>query len=303
MIRIPPAPPDADVSHGQVHLRYEDVSQDGRLLLEVAPIGLGATVWRRVLGGHPIGKVLARAGIVPILTHLAIEASDGPFGITAPLDAVGSFALAHSRDSNGQVERIVLNMWCELTAPIGRVYPPPPERAGEHIFAARVFARHVMTRLFAPPGERRVTELRIPNEPLVPPMLDVQTLPESLLEPPDGATALDEQLVLDTAPLVFGLMHTDSNQHVNSLVYLRAFEEAMLRRVAAHGRPTAVLSRALEIAYRKPFFAGQTARLAVRAFEHRGATGACGGFFLDGVDPLAARPHATIRVCERVCER
>src|SRR5205823_12900006 len=45
----------------------------------------------------------------------------------------------------------------------------------------------------------------------------------------DGARALDEVAPDDFAE-TFGLVHTDSNHHVNSLVYIRLFEEAALRR-------------------------------------------------------------------------
>ncbi len=40
-----PPPPETKVASARVHLRYEDVSQDGRLLLEVLPNALGAAVW------------------------------------------------------------------------------------------------------------------------------------------------------------------------------------------------------------------------------------------------------------------
>ena len=73
--------------------------------------------------------------------------------------------------------------------------------------------------------------------------------------PAGGADALDRASPDETL-IVFGLVHTDSNQHVNSLVYMRLFEEAVLRRFAALGLPEPVLARRLEIAYRKPCFAG-----------------------------------------------
>ena len=54
-------------------------------------------------------------------------------------------------------------------------------------------------------------------------------------------------------------MHTDGNQHVNSLVYPRIFEELALRR---HGDPK-ILARAIELRWRKPFFAGDRATVAL----------------------------------------
>ena len=62
---------------------------------------------------------------------------------------------------------------------------------------------------------------------------------------------------MDPTPLPLGLAHTDANQHVNSLVYPRLFEEAVLRRLATLGKPTALLTRRAEVAFRKPAFAGE----------------------------------------------
>jgi acyl-CoA thioesterase FadM len=81
--------------------------------------------------------------------------------------------------------------------------------------------------------------------------------------------------------MALGVMHTDSNQHVNSLVYPRLFEEAALRRFAVLGKSTTVLARSIDIAYRRPSFAGDTLRIFVRAFENA----AIGYFFGTNDDP------------------
>jgi hypothetical protein len=68
---------------------------------------------------------------------------------------------------------------------------------------------------------------------------------------------------------VFTLDQTDSNQHVNSLVYIRLFHDAINRRLAAAGQPLLqVRSRAVDIAYRKPCFAGDKVRAQLRLFQH-----------------------------------
>lgn len=82
---------------------------------------------------------------------------------------------------------------------------------------------------------------------------------------PEGACAIDERFVLDPCPITFGLGHTDSNQHVNSLVYPRLLEEAALRRFDALGLETRVLARFVDLAFRKPCFAGDRVRIALRA--------------------------------------
>ena len=160
--------------------------------------------------------------------------------------------------------------------------------------AGRLFGEHVLTRPFAPPEQRRVQRLDIPGEPPVPAERYESSPLPALLELPPGATPVDDVLELDSAPIAFGLTHTDSNQHVNSLVYPRLFEEAALRRFAARGLPTAVLTRALEMGFRKPAFAGDVLRLALRAFRLGDRLGACGAFVAaaQAGDLAAARPHA-----------
>jgi len=100
--------------------------------------------------------------------------------------------------------------------------------------------------------------------------------PDTILTLPDGARPLDSTLELDSVPVTFGIVHTDTNKHTNSLAYVRIFEEAALRRFVALGRGSKVLGRRLEIAYRKPCFAGQVVRMALRAFEHDGRLGIVG---------------------------
>jgi hypothetical protein len=105
-------------------------------------------------------------------------------------------------------------------------------------------------------------------EKYVPPDRYAWRSPEALMGLPEGAEPLDVEPTLDPIPVAFGLDHTDGNQHVNSLVYPRVFEELAVRR---HGDPK-LLARALEMRWRKPFFAGERARLAL-AIEGEHAVG------------------------------
>ena len=90
---------------------------------------------------------------------------------------------------------------------------------------------------------------------------------------------------------MFGLDHTDANQHVNSLVYIRTFLEAVQRRVATAGKSVKVRSRAVDIAYHKPCFAGDRVRSHVRLFDHEGTLGAAG--HISGDD---GKPRCFVRV-------
>jgi hypothetical protein len=274
----PPEIPDSRRATAQVPIRFEDITQDGRLALEGLAPALGETVWRKLLGGSPLWKAMRENQAMPILTRVVIEGGDGPFSTLHPLDATGTYDLAHSASDAGAVERILLDMWIDATLPIGRTYGPPPPRAGERIRAGRFFGEHVLTRLFAPPDQRKVTHLEDASGLLLG-RRRAWAAPESVGTLPDGAVPLEEGPRLDPTPICFGVAHTDSNQHVNSLVYPRLFEDAAMRRFAALGRlKPPVLSRHVEAAFRKPCFAGETYAVALQAFTLDGRLGAVGRF-------------------------
>jgi hypothetical protein len=146
----------------------------------------------------------------------------------------------------------------------------------------------------APPEQRKVTEvpgLALPETRYRQPPLD------EVLALPEGASWLEPTTQADGMPAAFGLLHTDINHHVNSLVYPRLFEEAALRRFAGLGRSTAVLARTLVIAFRKPFLAGQAARIVLRAFGNEDHLGAAGVFTDPGQEAAAqTRAHAYVRM-------
>jgi hypothetical protein len=280
-----PEVPEGQRSSGHTPLRYEDVAQDGRIMLLALPHAIGDVIWRKVLVKHPISR-LSHSGIIPILSRFVIEGGEGPISVRHPLDAVGRYQLSHTVGDDGQVRHLMLNMWAKMSGPIGRTQGPPPPRAGEIVPVGRVFAEHVFTRLFAPPGERKIVRLDAEGLPPVPPDVWTWRPPEATAALPPSAQPLDPELVPDEAEVVFGLNHTDSNQHVNSLVYPRLFADAALRRFAAHGHGRKVLARRMEIAYRKPCFAGDRARITLRAFSDGNRLGAT-GVFRPAADPSA----------------
>src|SRR5690242_5702805 len=97
---IPTWPEGAERATATVPLRYEDISQDGRLLLEVAPHGVGQTVWRTLLPRKPHIDSLWRSGIIPILSRLVVVGGEGPHSVATTLEATASYTLAHSVDAN-----------------------------------------------------------------------------------------------------------------------------------------------------------------------------------------------------------
>jgi acyl-CoA thioesterase FadM len=294
MPAFPAVPTDTPRSEARVHLRFEDVTQDGRLVLEALPNALGPTVWRGILNKDPTSAATFAQGIVHILSRFVMEGSAGPFSANAPVEAEGTCRLARADG------RIVLDMWADLHGVLGRTYGKA-ERAGERALAGRIMAEHVLTRPFAAPGERRVTSLDFPGAPQVDATRPASPSHDSIASVPAGATPLEPRSAVDPVPVVFGLVHTDSNMHVNSLVYLRVFEEAALRRFAALGRGASLLGRAMDIAYRRPCFAGQTMRVVQQAFEDEGRLGVAAVLIEDrdaaSEETLArAKPHAYVRM-------
>jgi hypothetical protein len=284
-----PSVPEHQRGAGPVSIRYEDVSQTGAVHPFAIPHALGEVLWSGRMAQHPTSRAIAADGAVPILTRIVIERQEGPIAVRGSLEGEGGFQLAHVR-AGGEVERVVLNLWIQCFGKRGRSYGPKPEGAGERIAVGRVFAEHVFTRLFAPPEARKV--VRLPEPLGVPPDEVAFTTAASLAALPAGATDADEAPVRDAAPIVFGEGHTDSNQHVNSLVYPRLFELAALRRFEGRGLAGAGLPRFVDVGYRKPCFAGDRVELAVRAFVFDGRPAAIGVFAPAG----AERPSVVCRM-------
>ncbi len=285
-----PAPSGSPI---QVPLRFEDLTQDGRLVLEALPNALGAIAWRSALPRDPFVRTCADKGIVAILTRFVVRALPGPFAARATLEASGAHRIAFSEDG-----RLMLDVTGAIHAPIGRTYSST-EREGERVLAGEVLAEHAFTRLFAPPGKRRITRADLGDLPPVTETRPASPSPEAIATLPPGATALEPQPRFDSVPFTFGLVHTDSNMHVNSLIYLRMFEEAALRRFMELGRGALWLARHVDIAYRKPCFAGQTMRVMQQAFSHGAGLGVAATLVPDpgaaGGEP-GARPHTFMRM-------
>ncbi|UJR78239.1 acyl-CoA thioesterase [Sandaracinus amylolyticus] len=265
---VPPEPqvPEAQRGAGPLPLRYEDVVQDGRLRLEPVTHAIGAAIWKKTLSEHPLVLRLGAEGIVPILSRLQVEAGGGPISAREPVGARGTFEVLRTIDDQDR-QRVRVDMWAELQGPRGRTHGAPPEGAGEPVVLGRAIAEHVLTRPFAPPEERSVEA--IPGG-----LPDGMTMrdaawraPRTAIDLPRGATPIDDAFALDRLSIVFGLGHTDSNQHVNSLVYPRLIEEAALRRFHELGLPTTVLARYVDLAFRKPCFAGDRVRITLRAYR------------------------------------
>ena len=280
---LPPRPevPAEQRTTGALALRYEDIAQDGRIHLTALADSLGSIAWARLLARHPIADLARTRGVLPILTKLVLVGENETLSVEKPITGDAAFELAHAGAADAR--RLFLNLWIDLSGERGRTNAPPMPGAGELVGVGSVYGEHIFTSPFAPPGARRITRLAFPGLPEIPAREHDYLAPDTLLSLPEGAAAIDEDLVADAAPLVMGLAHTDSNQHVNSLVYPRLFEEAILRRLAARGlRTGGLLMRRAELAYRRPCFAGETLRVRLRLYERGQSLGAVGLFCADG---------------------
>jgi len=287
-----PAPPMPDFAPGQstvttAPMRYEDLTQDGRL----TPIALPPTMsglWRDVLTDHPGARNSLKTGIIPILTRMTLISEDQPIHVNRPVEVKAGFELAHDRDDAGEVTRLFMNVWTEVRGAAGRI--SPNSKPGPLALAGRVFAEHTFTRLLASPEHRKVTRLEVEGYPDVPAARHHPPPPSSAQEAPDNGRWLDE-LGPDTTPYDFTLDQTDSNQHVNSLVYIRIFLDAVNRRLAAAGLRGKLRTRAVDIAYRKPSFAGDRVMSQLRLYENSDGLGAAG--YISGDD---GKPRVYVRV-------
>lgn len=268
-------------------LRYEDLTQEGRMM----PIALPSTMsglWREVLTDHPGARNALKSGVIPILTRMTLVATDQPIHVNRPVETTAGFELAHDRDDAGNVTRLFLNVWTQVSGASGRI--SPNSKPGPYAIAGRLFAEHTFTRLLAPPDQRKVTRLDVDGYPQIPDARHHPPVPATAQEPPEAARWLDD-LASDLAPYDFTLDQTDSNQHVNSLVYIRLFVDATNRRLALSGRRGKLRSRAVDIAYRKPSFAGDSVRAQLRLYEGPDGLGAAG--FIAGDD---GKPRVYVRV-------
>jgi hypothetical protein len=282
-------PSSADVPDEQrrverVSARFDDFCQDGRVQLTSVAQAAQPVVWGH-LGNHPGLRALWGQGIIPVLARLVVEAEPGAFTPAQPFTVATAYRFAHVAASD-EVERLLVLIWGDVSGQRGPLFAPSKDAAPAR--CGRFFAEVVFTRLFAPPSERKVVRFAAPGLPAIPEHRYVAPTPDAIVALPDGAVALEPSAAPDAAAIAFGLCHTDVNQHVGSFVYPRLFEEAALRRFAALGVAAPGLARAVELGYRRPFRAGERARLGVQAFTLGEGYGAVGVFVRDGDDEARA---------------
>lgn len=298
MIVVPPMPPLPEKHRAKARAipRYDDVTQDGRLAIRTMANVAGPALWETVLTKHPFYGAMRVTGVLPVLTRIVMEGGEGPFSVMQAVYTDSGFDMAHSVDEKGEVSRIHMRMWIDVSGPIDPARTAA-ERRHAILFGGRAYLEHVFTRLLAPPDQRRVTQVSWPGEPSVPFTRHEVLPPEEAWVVPSDAEPLEPDFVRYPTATVFGLTHTDANQHVNSLVYPRLFEEASLLHLHTHFVRAPLLARGLEIAYRKPCFAGEAMRIYLRAWHWRGQFLVTGYFVADAAtEAKDLRPRVYVQM-------
>lgn len=257
------------------HIRYDDLTQHGHVKQVTLPMVLGRVCMEKIWAKHPLFET-RKQGIVPILSRLVVESEPVAVSFSSPLEGRGKIELAHESGSDGGVSALFLNSSADIWAIPSRRDPAVDPMNRAHVRIGRAFGEHVLTRPFGPAHERKVLSFSVNGQPELPEATHRRVRVDANLQLPEGATALDSAFEPDAAPWTFGLIHTDLNQHVNSLVYARMFEEAALRRAALHGHNQGLIAHKLSLCYRKPCFAGQSIGCRLRGYLLNGAFGAVG---------------------------
>jgi hypothetical protein len=249
-------------------LRYDDVAQDGSLKVDAMPNFVGPS-WAGLYAKTELSRACARDGIVPILTRLSAER------LARPISAIGSIELRSAMTIGRAGERWLLVFDLDLVAHEAHLFTQSTWGVKRRV--GRVRAEHVFTRPFGAPERRKVTSLPVEPEHAV----EIEWASSGEL----GAIPSGARPPIEWAK-TFELHHTDSNQHVNSLVYPRAFEAASL---GALGEPGRWLARSYDVFFRKPCFAGEQCAITTHVTEHEGAPATVASLAVDGATRIYGR--------------
>lgn len=290
MLTLERGPDEIGPSSARFETRYEDLTQDGHVKLTALPPAIGRACFGQLWAEHPL-SILGKRGVLPILSRLSIEIEPVAARLLGSLEGRGGLTLAHERDDAEQVSALFLNAHADVWAIARRSHAEEPRR---QVRVGRVFGEHVFTRPHAPREQRKVLAFEVPGHPALPEQRYRRTAFAETLCVPSKARALEAEWSPDVAPWVFGLTHTDGNQHVNSLAYIKLFEDAALRRLARLGRPLHVLARSVHVHYRKPAFAGQQLQCTLQAYATRDGDAVVG--YLSEPGAPAERAHCSVRM-------
>ena len=270
-----PARDDAAQATAQFNIRYDDLTQHAHVKQVTLPMVLSRVCFDSLWAHHPLFET-RKQGIVPILSRLVLESEPIAVSFGAPLEGRGRIEIAHEPAADGGVAALFMNGFADIYALPSRRNPEVHAATRQLVRIGRAFGEHVLTKPFGPPSERKVLRFDVAGQPAVPEAQHQRLRVQHNARLPEGAEPLDAGMTPDEAPWSFGLIHTDLNQHVNSLVYARMFEEAAVRRAARYGQNLGLIAHKLSLCYRKPSFAGESLTCMLQGYMHEGAFGAIG---------------------------
>jgi hypothetical protein len=259
-------------------IRYDDLTQQGHVKQVTLQLGLGQLCFDKLWSKHPLFET-RKQGVAAILSRLVLESEPVAVSMGAPLEATGQIEVAHERTIPGHpspVSALFMNATADIWGLPSRRQAGVDVATRSYVRIGRAFGEHVLTKPFGPPSERKVLRFEVPGQPALPEAEHTRIRVDQNARLPEGAIALDKAFLPDESRWVFGLVHTDLNQHVNSLVYARMFEEAALRRAARHRQLEGLAARKLSLCYRKPCFAGQSMTCMLQSYQLDGVFGAIG---------------------------
>jgi hypothetical protein len=286
-----PAP--AHEATANFNIRYDDLTQHAHVKQVTLPMVLGRVCFETLWVRHPLFET-RKQGIVPILSRLVLESEPVAVSFGAPLEGRGRIEVAHEPAADGGSSALFMNGFADIYALPSRRDPSVNAATRQLVRIGRAFGEHVLTKPFGPPSERKVLRFEVPGQPALPNAVHRRLRVQENARLPEGAKPLDAVLTADEAPWSFGLIHTDLNQHVNSLVYARMFEEAAVRRAARHAHNRGLIAHKLSLCYRKPSFAGATLTCMLQGYELDGAFGAVGYLGPTGTPP--ERAHCSFQL-------
>ncbi len=278
--------------HDVVSVALEDLSERRNVKLGGLARALEQVCWHRLLSDQPVSRLARNAGLQASLSRLVFEGHDLEVTPEAKLSATATFQYGHTLGADGRVDRRLLRLHTEVRLP----EPPHPTNGsarpptGDALVVGRIHTEHLLTAVTTngetPAG---LDDFAFPVDGGV---RFEWTAPSQTYAPPPNARRLDREAQLGRT-VVFGPMHTDPRGRVRSLAFPHIFEEVALERFATMGQRVDVLSREVQLTYRKHCVSGQRVDVMVQTFERDGTLYAVGAFVPHGLD---RRPHCYVRM-------
>jgi hypothetical protein len=275
--------------HDTVCVSLEDLSERNYVKLSGLTRALEQVCWHRLLSDQPVARVVRTSGLRASLSRLVFEGRDVEVTPEDKLTAAATFEYGHTLGADGCVDRRLLRLHTELHL------PEPPEGAAsgdaESRLVGRIQTEHLL-RTVSPNLDSPVTvhDVAFPEDGG---KRFEWTAPIQTFAPPPNARRLDRDTHVGRT-VVFGPMHTDPRGRVRSLAFPHIFEEVALERFAALGhRVDRLLSREVQLTYRKHCVSGQRVDVSIQTFERDGVLYAVGAFVPHGLD---RRPHCYARM-------